>query len=107
MQRGLPRSQVRLAAVATGSLLSLKEGVKAFLGIGVSIKDIRVPLDEQQERQRARRCQRFWLMDTNVKSNFNVLKIWEIIIETGENTKGKLFPILVDDNLHYHIAKFM
>ena len=42
-----------------------------------------------------------------MKSNFNVLKIWEIIIETVEKTKGKLFPILVDDNLHYHLAKFM
>ena len=61
----------------------------------------------QRESQVALRWQPFWLTETDVKSNRNLLKSWEIIMETVEKTKDKLLPVLVDENLHYRMAWFM
>ena len=78
MHRGLPCSHVRLAAVTMElcrSFSSLREGVKTFLDMEVGVKDIRVPLDVQRESQLALRWQPFWLTDTEVKSNQNLLNL--------------------------------
>ena len=84
----------------------IREWVQAVVDARLDLTTVRVPLDLVREKQRSLGWQGYALSEYNVGKTGDLVRLLGVVSDVQTHTQ-LLMPLLVDENIHYRIARML